>query len=72
MTTYRITTTGNELRNNYSRVSSNWEFVAFTRGENGEQMEQWTCETSTPAALESLLNTDPEVGTYASDDYEEE
>ena len=70
MTTYRITTTGNDLDHNYSKVSSNWQFVRHMRGEDGQLMEEWTCETERPAALEGLLNTDNQVGTYASDDYE--
>ncbi len=71
MVIYRITTTGNDLQHDYSRVSSNWQFVSFTRSEDGERMERWTCETDRPGALEGLLNTDREVGVYASDDYEE-
>lgn len=67
MEIYRITTTGNDLQHNYNNVSSNWQFVGYTRGADGERMEQWTCETDRPGALEGLLNTDDEVGTYTSE-----
>lgn len=64
METYKISTTGNDLQHNYSNVSSNWQFAGHFYDATNVRWEEWTCETDQPAALEALLNTDSEVGTY--------
>lgn len=68
MEIYRITTTGNDLQHNYSRVSSNWQSDGHFYDATNTRWEKWTCETDMPGALEGLLNTDNEVGTYTSED----
>ena len=67
MEIYRIATTGNDIQNNYSQVSTNWQFIGHFYDVANERWENWTCQTDSPAALEALLNTDAEVGTYTSE-----
>jgi hypothetical protein len=63
---YSIKTKGLALQRNYVTVSGPWEFLGSGPDGDHDCVEMWSCATTTPAALEALLDTDPTVLNYVS------
>ena len=63
---YWISTTGEELTQNYNHISGGWEFVTSGYGQDGARFERYETETDRPAAFESLLDSDASVLMYGA------
>jgi hypothetical protein len=68
---YWISTTGDDLTQNYSRVAGAWEFVTKGYGQDGEYFERYETESDHPNALERLLDSDSTVLMYGRIDDED-
>lgn len=59
MTTYLITTTDNDLENNYSAVSGPWDYLRCD-----DTNDVYEVEVSNTVVFEQLLDTDSSVVSY--------
>ena len=61
---YWISTTGDDLTQNYSSVSGGWEFVESGEGQDGVYFERYEAESAMALAFERLLDSDSAILMY--------